>query len=112
MKKHKRSKHEGIKYPCDQCEYASTSTTNSKQHKESKHEGKRYSYDQCEFITLAVVPKFVPVLCQKNLTAETFENVMLFARNCAKQYDISRNLLTKLMVTLCPLTLLLLSPAL
>ena len=102
MKKDKRSKHEGIKYPCDQCEYAITSTTNLKQHKESKHEGKRYSYDQCEFITITIVSKFLPEFCQK----------ILHARNFAKQYDISRNLVTKQMVTLCPLTLLLLSPAL
>ena len=46
---HKKSKHEGIQYPCDQCEYAASELGNLHQHKQSKHEGIRYPCDQCEY---------------------------------------------------------------
>ena len=51
LKKHKEAKHEGIRYPCDQCEFAATSMSNLKVHKEAKHEGIRYPCDECEYIT-------------------------------------------------------------
>ena len=47
LKTHKKSKHEVVKYPCDQFDYAATTTTGLKKHKESKHEGIRYPGDQC-----------------------------------------------------------------
>ena len=31
----KKSQHEGILYPCNQCEYAATSSSHLKKHKES-----------------------------------------------------------------------------
>ena len=43
------SKHEGIKYPCDQCEYSAVNLSNLKQHKEIKHEGIRYPCDNCDY---------------------------------------------------------------
>ena len=46
---HKKSKHEGIRYPCDQCDHAAITLANLKHHKESKHEGIRYPCDQCEY---------------------------------------------------------------
>ena len=49
LKKHKEAKHEGIRYPCDQCEYSATQMSALKTHKEAKHEGIRYPYDQCEY---------------------------------------------------------------
>ena len=33
------SKHEGFKYPCDQCEYEASKKSNLKTHKMAKHEG-------------------------------------------------------------------------
>ena len=57
LKSHKESKHEGIRYPCDQCEYAATRLGHLKSHKESKHEGcegVRYPCDQCEHTFMAV----------------------------------------------------------
>ena len=48
MKNHKRSKHEGIRYPCDQCDYVGNYASNLKLHKRSTHEGIRYLCDQCE----------------------------------------------------------------
>ena len=47
LKRHKESKHEGIRYPCDQCGYAATTVSNLKQHKESKHEGIRSMWRFC-----------------------------------------------------------------
>ena len=37
MKRHKEPKHEGIRYPCDQCEYTATQNGNLKSHKKEKH---------------------------------------------------------------------------
>ena len=50
----KKSKHEGIKYPCDQCEYVATRHYNLKQLKQFKHEIIRYPYYQCEYFVVAV----------------------------------------------------------
>ena len=47
LKKHKKVKHEGIRYPCDQCEDTFSYIYTLKQHKEAKHEMLRYSCDQC-----------------------------------------------------------------
>ena len=58
LRHHKKSKHEGIRYPCDLCDYAATTLTNLKKHKKSKHEGIRYPCDQCDFA----------IDCPKNLT--------------------------------------------
>jgi len=35
---HKKSKHEGVKFYCDQCEYWTAYLRNLKAHKERKHE--------------------------------------------------------------------------
>lgn len=48
LKEHKKSKHDRIRYSCDQCEYAATKPSPLKTHMESKHEGVRYPCDQCE----------------------------------------------------------------
>ena len=45
---HRRAVHEGIKYPCGQCEYQATSKRNLDQHKKSVHEGIKYPCEQCE----------------------------------------------------------------
>ena len=47
LKQHKESKHEGLRYPCDECDFAATTSGNLKQHKEAKHIGERYPCDQC-----------------------------------------------------------------
>ena len=36
-KNNSKSKHSGIKYPCEQCEYTTTTTSNLKRHKLRKH---------------------------------------------------------------------------
>ena len=50
QKRHKNAMHEGVRYPCDQCDYAATVANDLKRHKESKHEGVRYPCDQCDYM--------------------------------------------------------------
>ena len=39
-----KSKHEGVKYSCDQCDYQATQKTNNLiRHGQSKHDGVKYS---------------------------------------------------------------------
>ena len=35
---HKQSVHEGVRYPCDKCEFASLTPYKLKEHKKNKHE--------------------------------------------------------------------------
>ena len=49
LNQQKEAKHEGIRYPCDQCEFAATITCNFNHHKASTHKGIRNLCDQCEF---------------------------------------------------------------
>ena len=42
-------KHEGVKYPCDQCDYKATQKQFLLEHEKSKHEGVMFSCDQCEY---------------------------------------------------------------
>lgn len=42
----KKNVHEGITYPCRQCDYAATTAAHLKNHKKSCHEGVRYPYEQ------------------------------------------------------------------
>ena len=37
LKEHRESIHEGVRYPCDQCDYKATTKGNIKKHKISKH---------------------------------------------------------------------------
>ena len=47
LKRHKKYKHEGLGHPCDQCEHTAFSAGHLKKHVENKHEGVRYPCDQC-----------------------------------------------------------------
>ena len=49
MLKHIRAKHEGIKYPCNFCDFKAAEKCQVKRHEESIHEGIRYSCNQCKF---------------------------------------------------------------
>ena len=46
---HIKAKHEGIKYPCNQCDYVATQQSNLKTHKKYKHMGIRYPCEQCDY---------------------------------------------------------------
>merc|ERR1712150_135882 len=46
---HYRSKHEGIKYPCNHCEYQATDKSNLQKHVQSVHEGIKYPCNQCDY---------------------------------------------------------------
>ena len=44
-----RSIHQGIKYPCDQCDYKATQKGDLLTHLKSIHEGVKYPCDQCDY---------------------------------------------------------------
>ena len=46
---HVENKHEGVRYPCSQCEYIATQASNLKVHVEYKHEGVRYPCSKYEY---------------------------------------------------------------
>ena len=51
LKRHMKSKHEGIRYSCDYigCDYKATQKPDIKRHKEFKHNGVRYECDRCNY---------------------------------------------------------------
>ena len=50
--KHIQSKHEGVRYSCNKCEYKATQRGSLKIHIEAKHEEPHYSCDKCEYKVL------------------------------------------------------------
>ena len=50
MLRHKRSKHEGVRYSCNYCDYKATQPGNLKTHKSSVHEGLGYACSYCQYI--------------------------------------------------------------
>ena len=46
---HIKSKHEGVRYPCDQCDYRATQKSLLLNHIKAKHEGVKYPCEQCDF---------------------------------------------------------------
>ena len=48
-KRYLESKHEGVRYPCDKCEYDVTISCHMKEHFESKHDGVRYPSDKSKY---------------------------------------------------------------
>ena len=46
---HIRSKHKGVKYSCDRCEYQATEKGDLKKHKQAIHEGIKYPCNECEY---------------------------------------------------------------
>ena len=48
LRRHKLTKHEGVKYNCDQCDAEFSEQGNLKRHKLTKHDGIRYDCNQCE----------------------------------------------------------------
>ena len=49
MVTHYRSKHEGIKYFCHQCDFQGSTQSHLKSHIQSKHEGIKYPCNQCDY---------------------------------------------------------------
>ena len=49
LKRHKQAMHEGVKYSCNQCEYQATQQAHLTTHRQAIHDGIRYSFDQCEY---------------------------------------------------------------
>ena len=44
-----KSKHEGIKYPCQQCDYQATDPSALRKHTKGKHEGTKYPCQQYDY---------------------------------------------------------------
>ena len=49
MNGHKQSKHEGVIYICDKCDYRTSWEGDLKRHKNVKHEGVTYDCDLCDY---------------------------------------------------------------
>ena len=49
MLAHYRSKHEGVKYPCNLCDYQAKKLSNLQRHIQFVHEGFKYSCNQCDY---------------------------------------------------------------
>ena len=49
LKNHIRSVHEGVKYPCYQCDYQAAEQGTLSRHIENKHEGVKYACNQCDY---------------------------------------------------------------
>jgi len=49
--RHKKNKHEGVRYDCDECDFSSARTSSLKEHVENIHQGVRYEceYEQCSY---------------------------------------------------------------
>ena len=54
LKEHVQSKHKGISYNCDQCEFKATTKSYLKEHVQSKHEGISYACEHCEYIDKSI----------------------------------------------------------
>ena len=54
LKKHQKTKREGVRYSCDLCEYNATQKGNLKKHQQSQHEGVRYQYQTTQRESLKV----------------------------------------------------------
>ena len=50
LKTHIQSKHEGVKYPCNQCDYQFTDKSSLRKHIQSKHEYIKYPCNQCDYL--------------------------------------------------------------
>ena len=48
---HDETKHVGVSYSCEKCEYKTATRTDLKEHVESYHEETRYTCEQCEYET-------------------------------------------------------------
>ena len=49
MLKHRRSTHEGVKFPCPHCDYQATEKGSLQRHVQSKHEGIKYPCNKCDY---------------------------------------------------------------
>ena len=46
---HIKSKHEGVRFPCIQCDYKATTRSSLSSHIQSMHKGLKFSCDQCDY---------------------------------------------------------------
>ena len=88
-----RNKHEGVKYPCDKCEYSATTASNLKVHIENKLQGVRYPCDQCEYTATtksAHNHEWVRYPCdQCDYSASSTRNIKKHIKINTRELDIS-----------------------
>ena len=70
LKLHRLSKHEGVRYPCNQCDYLAISQRNCNVHKQSVHQGVKYSCELCDYT--ASMPKSVKRHTQSKHTSAKY----------------------------------------
>ena len=51
LQRHVQAKHEGVKYPCDECDYRATTRGNLRLHKGAKHGDSALTCEHCGFQT-------------------------------------------------------------
>ena len=49
MLRHHRSAHQGVRYPCSQCDFKAAFSSDLKKHVESAHEGVKYPCNHCQY---------------------------------------------------------------
>ena len=50
LNRHFDETHEGVRFPCNKCDYAATKASALKVHIKSKHEGVKYPCEKCEHV--------------------------------------------------------------
>ena len=48
---HWQSKHDGVRYKCDECDHLASTQATLRIHRQSKHSGTKYECEQCDFKT-------------------------------------------------------------
>ena len=85
-----KSKHKGLKYACNQCDYHATTQSNLAQHIQSKHEGVKYECSQCahQFLTHSGLTRHIQ---------SVHESVKYGCNECDQQFTQQGSLKTHMM---------------
>ena len=89
MKKHIQTVHDGVKYPCDQCEKQFTQQSNLNKHILSPHEGIKYPCGQCtkQFTELGSLKKHMKAI---HLKVKYYWSVLLSFKRYIVIFRMSR----------------------
>ena len=67
-----KSKHEGVRYPCVQCEYTVAKLSSLQRHKQSYHEVMKSPCDQNELVECRVTSKKIKLTAENEKTEHDF----------------------------------------
>ena len=90
MTVHFKSIHQGVKYPCDLCDYQATQPSNLKAHIQKRHEGIRYPCDQCDYQAKTKT-------CLQRHIESQHEGVRYTCNQCDKQFTSQNTLRTHML---------------